>query len=69
MFLAWDGWRSSEEAGDFWAGHGPDIQAGDRLAEMMVGCASKEIGGLQEKDIIAHELTAAAALLFGQTDG
>lgn len=35
----------------------------------MVGCASKEIGGLQEKDIIAHELTAAAALLFGQTDG
>jgi coenzyme F420-0:L-glutamate ligase/coenzyme F420-1:gamma-L-glutamate ligase len=30
----------------------PDIQPDDRLPEVIVGCAEKEIGGLQEKDII-----------------
>jgi coenzyme F420-0:L-glutamate ligase/coenzyme F420-1:gamma-L-glutamate ligase len=30
----------------------PDIQPGDRLPEVIVACANKEIDGLQEKDII-----------------
>lgn len=30
----------------------PDIKPGDKLGEIIVGCAKDEVGGIQEKDII-----------------